>query len=318
MASRKGLAPQVMAYWLMSASMAWTAALFKTAGAGNAGKPWARLLAPLRTARRVISRITDSVNWAIRWLRNRERVTVALVGTHSRVLCREGSGQGKPSIGDHVDLTDTALDFDVDLVRGALVGRADPVSFLLLEPADADAADAAVGLGINPGIGRNANRGFADTPMDGDVIAVLGRAAQIHIQLTDAHVQFHAAEVEAAQIEPRLAGAEVEGKVHRGLLVELQIPVVFRVAEPGVVGVRLFDGQRSLLAGPVIAHLRFPGRDAVGKIAAHQLGTAIGDAQISSPHFQFDAHHLGIVHFHAFRRVLDGRSVVADVHHAAG
>src|ERR1017187_8697624 len=113
------------------------------------------------------------------------------------------------SIGDHVDLTDTALDYDVYLVGGAFVGRTDPVSFLLLEPTDADAADAAVCLGINPGIRRNANRRFADTPMDGDVVAVLGRAAKIHIQLTDSHVEFHAAEVEAAQIEPRLAGAEV-------------------------------------------------------------------------------------------------------------
>src|SRR5713226_5517590 len=61
MASRSGLAPQVMAYWLMSAAMASWAARLISAGAGKSGKPWARLTAPWRIARRVISRITDSV-----------------------------------------------------------------------------------------------------------------------------------------------------------------------------------------------------------------------------------------------------------------
>src|ERR1035438_759686 len=99
MASRKGLAPQVMAYWLMSASMAWTAALFRTAGAGKSGKPCARLMAPCRTARRVISRITDSVNWAIRRLRNRERGSVALVGT-IRGYCAGGAAGKRGLEGD--------------------------------------------------------------------------------------------------------------------------------------------------------------------------------------------------------------------------
>src|ERR1039458_5195855 len=272
MASRKGLAPQVMAYWLMSASMAWTAALFRTAGAGKIGEALRQINGPV--PHREAGHLADHGFGELGDpLAAESRAQDSGVGRHhSRLLCREGglqagigggpgtdraasefpaNGAGNPwqscqspgSIGDHVDLPDTALDFDVDFVRGAFVSRADPMSFFLLESADADAADAAVGLGINPGIRRNANRGFADTPMDGDVVAVLGRAAQIHIHLTDAHVQFHAAEVEAAQIEPRLAGAEVEGKFHRSLFVELQIPVVFRVAEPGVVRVRLFDGQ---------------------------------------------------------------------------
>src|ERR1019366_10674301 len=77
MASRKGLAPQVMAYWLRSAAMAWAAACFSAAGAGKSGKPCARLMAPWRMARRVISRMTDSPNREMRRLRKRPRRAVA-------------------------------------------------------------------------------------------------------------------------------------------------------------------------------------------------------------------------------------------------
>src|SRR5215813_9457197 len=62
MASRSGLAPQVMAYWLMSSEMAWRAASLISAGAGKSGKPCDRLTALCFMARRVISRMTDSVN----------------------------------------------------------------------------------------------------------------------------------------------------------------------------------------------------------------------------------------------------------------
>ena len=43
MASRSGLAPQVTAYWLTSASIAALAASFSSAGAGKSGNPCARL-----------------------------------------------------------------------------------------------------------------------------------------------------------------------------------------------------------------------------------------------------------------------------------
>src|ERR1700691_5408509 len=42
--------------------MACCAARFTSAGAGKSGKPWERLMALCWMARRVISRITDSVN----------------------------------------------------------------------------------------------------------------------------------------------------------------------------------------------------------------------------------------------------------------
>src|ERR1035438_7260064 len=146
------------------------------------------------------------------------------------------------SIRDDLDLPDAALDFDPDLVRGAVVGRAEPVSVLLPEPTDVDFADAAMGLRINSRIRRNANGGFSDAAVDADVVTVPGDAPQIHIELADPHVHFHAVQFEASQIEPRLARAEMESKIHRDLLVELQIPTVFRAAhERGVVVARLFD-----------------------------------------------------------------------------
>ncbi len=62
MARRKAFAPQVMAYWLSSASMAAFAASFSSAGQGKSGKPCARLMPSCARQSRVISRITDSVN----------------------------------------------------------------------------------------------------------------------------------------------------------------------------------------------------------------------------------------------------------------
>src|ERR1700691_231273 len=60
-ASRSFFAPQVIAYWLTSADIASCASRLIAAGAGKSGKPCERLTAPWRRARRVISRITDSV-----------------------------------------------------------------------------------------------------------------------------------------------------------------------------------------------------------------------------------------------------------------
>src|SRR2546430_365572 len=63
MASRSGFAPQVMAYWLMSSAMALRAASLISSGAAKSGNPCDRLTAPYFIASRVISRMTDSVNW---------------------------------------------------------------------------------------------------------------------------------------------------------------------------------------------------------------------------------------------------------------
>ena len=45
-ASRSGLLPQVIAYWLMSSRTAAAAASLSSGGHGKSGKPWARLTAP--------------------------------------------------------------------------------------------------------------------------------------------------------------------------------------------------------------------------------------------------------------------------------
>src|SRR5208283_1386443 len=46
----------------MSSAMAWRAASLISSGAAKSGKPWERLTALCCNARRVISRMTDSVN----------------------------------------------------------------------------------------------------------------------------------------------------------------------------------------------------------------------------------------------------------------
>ena len=63
-ASRRFVAPQVIAYWLMSSWIAFAAASLSSCGQAKSGKPWARLTAPASTASRFISRMTDSVKLA--------------------------------------------------------------------------------------------------------------------------------------------------------------------------------------------------------------------------------------------------------------
>ncbi len=46
MASRSGFAPQVIAYWLMSACDGRGSRLLELGGQAKSGKPWARLTAP--------------------------------------------------------------------------------------------------------------------------------------------------------------------------------------------------------------------------------------------------------------------------------
>src|SRR5437762_12052918 len=62
-ASRKSFAPQVIAYWLTSSAIACIATRLMSSGAAKSGNPCERLTAPYFIASRVISRITDSVNW---------------------------------------------------------------------------------------------------------------------------------------------------------------------------------------------------------------------------------------------------------------
>jgi hypothetical protein len=64
MASRNERAPHVIAYWLISPLIARRAASFTSSGAGKSGKPCDRFTAPCRLARRVMSRMTDSVKRA--------------------------------------------------------------------------------------------------------------------------------------------------------------------------------------------------------------------------------------------------------------
>ena len=70
-ASRRFCAPQVIAYWLMSAAIACCAARLISSGAAKSGNPCARLMASWSIACRVISRITDSVKRSVRALTTR-------------------------------------------------------------------------------------------------------------------------------------------------------------------------------------------------------------------------------------------------------
>src|SRR5919199_2765921 len=79
-ASRSGGDPQVIAYWLMSPWIAAHAASFIGAGIGKSGNPCARLIASCWLAIRVISRMTLSVNVAVRWAIIADTLLDACVG----------------------------------------------------------------------------------------------------------------------------------------------------------------------------------------------------------------------------------------------
>src|SRR6185437_15447655 len=63
-----------MEYWFISSAMASRAAILTSAGAAKSGKPWARFTALCSKARRVISRMTDSLNSDMRVLAKRRAV----------------------------------------------------------------------------------------------------------------------------------------------------------------------------------------------------------------------------------------------------
>src|SRR5215207_1351536 len=65
-AMRSAELPQVTAYWLMFPWIAAHAASFIGSGMGKSGNPCARFTASCWFAMRVISRMTDSVNVAVR------------------------------------------------------------------------------------------------------------------------------------------------------------------------------------------------------------------------------------------------------------
>src|SRR5260370_40759157 len=62
MGVRGGVARKVMGYWLSSREMALRVASLISSGGAKSGKPCERLTAACFKARRVISRMTDSVN----------------------------------------------------------------------------------------------------------------------------------------------------------------------------------------------------------------------------------------------------------------
>src|SRR5438445_9398090 len=88
MASRSGRAPQVTAYWLMSAWMAAQAASLIRSGAGKSGNPCDRFTPPYNSLRRVISRMTDSVN-CVAFL---DPVSLDIPGGILRCLARRAAG----------------------------------------------------------------------------------------------------------------------------------------------------------------------------------------------------------------------------------
>src|SRR5688500_1659316 len=141
MASRSGLEPQVIAYWLRSASTASAMACLSSGGQAKSGKPWARLTAPCATARRFMSRMTDSV----------KRSALAEI-LDARIAGRIGSDQAArdgfvPRALEEPDSIDVDLEVDgqVEVGRRARLAGVGP-------DLDAGQLPVAIGLPLLPSI----------------------------------------------------------------------------------------------------------------------------------------------------------------------
>src|SRR3954452_4281734 len=88
MAARNSLAPQVIAYWLTSASIAAFAASLSSGGQAKSGKPCERLMPLCCRHSRVISRMTDSVKVSALALM---RASIA-AGVRAGAACGRGAG----------------------------------------------------------------------------------------------------------------------------------------------------------------------------------------------------------------------------------
>src|ERR1039457_6736509 len=149
--------------------------------------------------------------------------------------------------------------------RGVLVRIVDPVAAFAAQPLRADFADASRPFGVDTHAGRQSHRSFPDAAANAYVIVVLGVPTEIHVQLADSHVDFHAAQRKAPQVEPRLPRAEMQAQVHGNAVVQRQIPLVPGVAYLGVALPRLADGEVAVRARAAVAHFGLPRRHVVSE-----------------------------------------------------
>src|SRR5207253_8818735 len=131
--------------------------------------------------------------------------------------------------------------------------------------AHANPREPARGFGVDARDHRQAPRGLANASLVIDVVAVLPIPAQVQVYPSHTRLHFHAAQVETAHVQARLAGAEVDFQVNGNLVAELDIPAISGVAE-GVVRLSgLAYGERAASGDARIFHFRFPGRDVEGE-----------------------------------------------------
>src|ERR1019366_4833475 len=140
-----------------------------------------------------------------------------------------------------------------------------------------DFADASRPFGVDTHAGRQSHRSFPDAAANAYVIVVLGVPTEIHVQLADSHIDFHAAQRQAPQVEPRLARAEMQAQVHGDVVVQRQIPVVPGVADLGVAIPRLADGEVAVRARAAVPHLGLPRGYVVSEIGVQQLPRSTAD-----------------------------------------
>ena len=136
------------------------------------------------------------------------------------------------------------------------------------------------------------------------VVIALGVAAQIHIQVTHAHMHFDSLQVHGTQLHIGVSGAQMGHHIQRNAIIKAQSPLVMRV---GTRAVRtwLLDGETSAEAAVLIAHNGLLCGIIERKIRVQQPGRSAFDVQFARAHAHFDAHHLGFVEFHGLGIVLE-------------
>src|SRR5215472_13706195 len=108
----------------------------------------------------------------------------------------------------------------MDLHFGITVARTYPVVFFALKASNFDVSKTTFGLRINAYVMRKMYRGFSCSTTHAHVVTLFRRTAQIQVQVSRTHLNFHSSQRKGTDIEMAFTGAEPHGDVCRDIIIE--------------------------------------------------------------------------------------------------
>src|SRR5208282_1804986 len=150
------------------------------------------------------------------------------------------------------NLADAAFDGHLHGDGGFSIRVVDVVVAVMPEAADADGADAALGVDAHADISGQADGGAAHSALDAHVHVLLPVSGEVGNDLARADFDFEALEAYAVQVQSALAGAHLEAQLADGVVVQAEIPAIVLVAEADVAALVLRDAEVAVEAGFIV------------------------------------------------------------------